>query len=235
MPEDKQPFCSKGNQYGIPYLKDPSELSEICPVRDVDLNTIHSFGRVVSAYDCPSQTGVFQRLFLFGLVVAKQPKRILELGFRFGGTSFVMLCALQDLGNNGKLVSLDPCPEPALDFSQFGDNFYLYRGTSPGDIKSAVQVLGGKIDLCHIDADHTYDSVLADLSAVKEYMNEDSYILMHDACWPDVKNAIQEFLERHPYEIVDCGLIDPFPNEEGWGGMHLLRVGPKATRKRGEC
>lgn len=92
-------------------------------------------------------------------------------------------------------------------------------------------MLGGKIDFCHIDGDHSYDSVLADLSAVKEYMACDSYILLHDACWLDVKNAIDEFLRTNPEEIVDCGLVDPFPNEEGLGGMRLLRVVPRKKQK----
>jgi hypothetical protein len=229
-PENREQASFIESPYGIPYLKDPPAMPEICPMRDVDLNTINnSFGRIASAYDCPSLTGVLQRLFIFGLIAAKRPQRILELGFRFGGTSFLMLSALQDVGNNGKLVALDPCPEPALDFSRFGDRFFLYKGASPYDVGPAVKELGGLIDFCHIDADHIYKAVMADLTAVMPYMNDDSYILLHDACWPDVKNAIRDFLALHPHEIVDCGLIDPFANPEGWSGMHLLRVPPKRT------
>ena len=231
MPKNDDSQGFREGQYGIPYLRDLPEMPGICPVRDANLNTIHSFGRVASAFDSPSQTGVLQRLFLFGLVVAKRPQRILEIGFRFGGTSFVMLSALQDAGNNGKLVALDPCPEPALDFSGFGDHFTLCRGTSPDDVKSAAQLLGGPIDLCHIDADHTYKAVMNDMKAVIGYMNDDSYILMHDACWPDVKNAIQDFLNQDSRGVIDCGLIDPFPNAEGWSGMHLLRVPPQNLKR----
>jgi predicted O-methyltransferase YrrM len=227
MTKGRESHNFEESRYGIPYLRSLAEMQDTSSMRGVDLNSIRSFGRVASAYDCPSQTGVFQRLFLFGLVVSRQPKRVLELGFRFGGTSFVIMCALKDAGNNGKLVALDPRPEPGLDFSEFGKDFFLYKGSSPQDVKSAVEVLGGKIDFCHIDADHAYEAVLTDLLTVKEYMEDDSYILLHDACWPDVKKAIHEFLERDP-DAVNCGMVDPYPNEEGWGGMHLLRLAGKS-------
>jgi len=76
----------------------------------VDLNTVASWGRVASACDSPSLTGWNQRQFLFGLVVARRPERVFEIGFRYGGTSLVILSALQDNGS-GRLVALDPDPE----------------------------------------------------------------------------------------------------------------------------
>ncbi len=221
--DDTRPAPAVSNRYGIPYLRDPTGLDGVCAVRDVDLNTIESFGRVARAYDSPSQTGVLQRPFLFGLVTARRPRRILELGFRYGATSLVMLCALEDVGGEGKLVALDPAPEPMLDFSRFGERFSLYQGSSPRDVVGAARELGGPVKLCHIDADHRVEAVSADLEAVRPHMAPESYVLLYDGCWPDVARAIRAFVKRHARDVVDCGLIDPFANDEGWSRMHRLR------------
>ena len=52
-----------------------------------------------------------------------------------------------------------------------------------GDSKVVVPVLFqaiGKVDLCFIDSDHKYESVMTDYSNCK---NNTSLILLHDTCW----------------------------------------------------
>jgi hypothetical protein len=214
------------NASALPLLRPTDQLQGIYTLTGVDLGDLDSFGRVLTAYDCPSQTGVFERLFMFALVTAKQPARVLEIGFRFGGTSFLMLSALEDVGGTGRLVALDPAPEPALDFSRFGDRFQLVRGSSPGDVPAAVAALGGSVELCHIDGDHSYAPVLADLEAVLPHMAPDSYALLHDAMWPAVRRATDDFLAAHRGQVIDCGFVSPWTNAEGWGGVRMLRFAP---------
>jgi hypothetical protein len=212
-------------------LRPLSELPGIFSMPDVDLGSLDSFGRVLAAYDCPSQTGVFERLFIFALVAAKKPQRVFEIGFRFGGSSFLMMSALEDVGEGGRLVALDPKPEPALDFSRFGDRFELVRGSSPEDVPGAVARLGGPVDLCHVDGNHDYEPVLADLEAVYRHLAPDAYLLLHDAYWPDVRRAADQFLRRHPRTLVDCGFVVPWPNAEGWGGVRMLRRPAEPARR----
>lgn len=207
----------------LPFLRQREGLEGVSVMPPVDFSSIHSFGRIISAYESPSQTSIAERVFTFGLVFARQPARVLEIGFKFGGTSFLMLCALADAGG-GRLVALDPNPEPALDFSSFGDRFQLVRGRSPEDLPAAIAALGGPADLCHLDANHGYEPVLADLEALLPHMAAESYILLHDAMWPEVRQAVDRFLGRHSPDVVDCGVIAPSSNALGYAGLRLLRI-----------
>jgi predicted O-methyltransferase YrrM len=210
----------------LPFLRPAEELKELMFLPPVDLNRIDRFPRVLSAYYAPSQMSVGEALFLYGLVMAQEPARVLEIGFRYGGSSFVMLCALADLGQ-GRLVSIDPAPEPALDFSRFGDRFQLIRDRSPAAVPVAVAALGGPIDLCLVDGDHGYEAATADLEGVLPHLASDSYLLLHDPVSAGVKQACEEFLGRHT-EVIDCGLVARRTSAENWSGLRMLRVLRKA-------
>lgn len=211
------------HQSRLPFLKSKASKLGISTTSEYDLNSIDSWGRILSVYDAPSQTDHRERLFTYGLVFGRRPERVLEIGFRFGGSSFLILCALEDAGR-GKLVALDPQPEAVLDFSRFGDRFTLIRGRSPEDVPGAVAALGGPVDFCFLDGNHSYSAVLADLEAIDAHMADESYILMHDAAYPDVQRATNEFLAVRPGRVIDCGLVCPWITNEGWGGLRLLRV-----------
>jgi predicted O-methyltransferase YrrM len=187
-----------------------------------ELESIDSWGRILAAYDAPSLTSHAERVFTYGLILAKRPERVLEIGFRYGGSSFLMLCALQD-AERGRLVSIDPHPDPVVDFARFGDRFTLIRGASPLEVPKAVQTLGGPVDLCFVDGDHSYAAVLADLFAIEPHMANDSYALLHDASFPDVQRATDEFLNRHRNRVIDCGLVCPLTSADGWSGLRMLR------------
>ena len=206
----------------LPFNKAKAARLGISTTSLTDLNSLDTWGRVLSVYDAPSETTHGERLFVFGLLMARRPERVLEIGFRFGGTSFLMACALEDT-KHGRLVAIDPNPESVLDFSRFGDRFSLIRGKSPQDIARAVEVLGGPVDVCFLDGDHAYAAVLADLEAIGEHMADESYIIMHDPVQPDVQRATDEFLARHPQRVIDCGLVCPSTSPEKWSGLRLLR------------
>ena len=208
---------------GLPFLLPKAKALGIATTSAYDLNSLESWGRVLGVYDAPSETTHGERLFTFGLVMAKRPERVLEIGFRFGGNSFLMSCALEDVGR-GSLVALDPYPESVLDFTRFGDRFSLIRGRSPEDVPRAVAALGGRVDLCFLDGDHSYSAVRKDLEAIDRHMADESYILMHDATYPAVQRATDEFLAERAPRIVDCGLVCPSVTADGWSGLRLLRV-----------
>lgn len=207
----------------LPFITSKAAALGISMTSVYDLNSLETWGRIVSAYDAPAETTHGERLFIFGLVMAKRPERVLEIGFRFGGTSFLIACALEDLGR-GRLVSIDPDPQSVLDFSRFGDQFTLIRGHSPRDVPRAVAVLGGPIEFCFLDGDHAYGSVLADLESIEPHMADESYILMHDPMQPEVQRATEDFLSRQAGRVVDCGLVCPFTSDTKWSGLRLLRV-----------
>lgn len=208
---------------GLPFIVSEAERRGLPTSSAYDLNSIDSWGRVLSAFDAPSESTHGERLFTYGLILANRPERVLEIGFRFGGSSFFMCCALLDSGR-GKLVSIDPHPESVLDFSRFGDRFVLIHGSSPGAVPSAIDALGGLVNLCFIDGNHSYEAVCADLLAVDTYMAENSYILLHDPAYPDVKRATDEYVAQRPGRVIDCGLVCPWTSSDHWSGLRLLRI-----------
>jgi hypothetical protein len=225
--------------HGLPFIESEASRHGVVRTTEFDLNSIDSWGRILGAYDAPSQTTHSERLFTYGLIMAKRPERVLEIGFRFGGNSFLMLCALEDVGH-GKLVAIDPEPAPVLDFSRFGDRFTLIRGRSPEDVPRAIDALGGTVDFCFVDGDHTAPSVRADLEAIIPHMAKESYVLLHDATRPSVHRATQAFLSTRSGRVIDCGLVCPWASDDKWSGLRLLRVvqpddpsgGTAAARRR---
>lgn len=189
----------------------------------LDLHGLDSYPRVVAAYFAPSLSRIEERLFVFGFLIARRPERVLEIGFRYGGMAYVILNAMEDSGQ-GRLVSVDPAPQPALDFGSLNRRFTLVRGPSPDALPRACELLGGPIDICFIDGDHAEAAVTADLDGVLPLMANDSYILLHDPYRPDVSRATEMFLARHGPRVLDCGYPCPLKGDEDWSGLRLLRV-----------
>ncbi|HQU44772.1 MAG TPA: class I SAM-dependent methyltransferase, partial [Pirellulales bacterium] len=166
-----------------------------------------------------------EQLLLYSLVYALRPKRVLEIGFAAGGSSRTMLAALLPMDHAGqRLVSIDPRPEAVPPWT--GDpRFRLVRESSPAAIPRAVELLGGAIDFCFIDADHSEEHVYADSCGVADSMAREGYVLYHDAFYPSVAAGIGRFL-RERSDFVDCGLVSrfrPINNPSPWGGLRLLR------------
>jgi len=165
-----------------------------------------------------------ERFLLYSLVRGLEPQRLLEIGFASGGSSRIMLAALDaNHGAEQRLVSIDPQPHAAPAWT--GDSrFTLLREPSPQAIPHAIEVLGGPVDFCFIDANHAESYVYADSCGAADVVAHDGYILYHDAFYPDVQRAVDRFLKDRG-DFVDCGLISRFRSKAPtpWGGFRLLR------------
>jgi hypothetical protein len=89
---------------------------------------------------------------------------------------------------------------------------------------------GAPFDFAFIDGNHTFEFVKRDIAAVLPLMADASYLLFHDANYPDVKRAIDESVAECS-ELTDCGLVSVEPTifQEGdkvttWAGLRLLRL-----------
>ncbi|MGH7137569.1 MAG: class I SAM-dependent methyltransferase [Pirellulales bacterium] len=166
-----------------------------------------------------------EQLLLYSLIYALEPKRVLEIGFAAGGSSRIILAAICATSRTGqRLVSIDPQPTTVPEWTT-DPRFELVRDTSPQAIPHAVELLGGAIDFCLIDADHSEASVYADSGAVAPHIASEGYVLYHDAYYPTVASAVDRFLDGHA-EFIDCGIIARFHSKKEpspWGGFRLLR------------
>lgn len=166
-----------------------------------------------------------EQLLLFSLVLALEPRRVLEIGFAAGGSARIMLAALNQIPQaDQRLVSIDPTPETVPSWTS-DPRFQLVRQPSPEGIGEAVALLRGKIEFCFIDGNHHEENVYADSCGVADNISDEGYVLYHDGFYPSVGRGIDRFLaERGDY--LDCGLISRFRARKDpgpWGGFRLLR------------
>jgi cephalosporin hydroxylase len=100
--------------------------------------------------------------------------------------------------------NLPELPGCAFDAGRY-PNFYFLHGSSstPAILETASLLLGGCIDFCLVDGDHSYDAVLADSNNVLRHMNRGGVMLFHDSRDASVMGAIDEFL-RLATNVRDC-------------------------------
>lgn len=174
-----------------------------------------------------------ERLLLYTLIYGLRPARYLEIGTLHGGSALIVTAALDARQAPGRLVCVDPKPQIAPEhWRQLEPRATLLQGFSPAILPQARKTMGGPFDFVLIDGDHTYEGVLRDASGVLPLAAEGAYLLFHDSFFPDVSQAIRDFVARHPDEIIDCGPLtrdvtveqDPQSGPIRWGGLRLLQV-----------
>jgi hypothetical protein len=81
-----------------------------------------------------------------------------------------------------------------------------------------------KYDFAFVDGDHSFDAVVNDLLRLRELLNSDAYVLLHDAFNAGISMAIQQGIKTFGY--WDCGRIGRVMNnlcgDKVYGGFHLL-------------
>ena len=164
---------------------------------------------------------------LYSLIVSLQPYNVLEVGVCDGGSSKIMVRAMDDI-NRGHLYSIDPEPRVTQDLLQsLSHRMTLKRGYSPQDVAELRSQAGTGFDFAFIDGDHTYDGVVRDIRGVLEYLADSAYLLFHDSHYSEVREAIDTCVRENPEHFQDCGLICRTSVWEAdrsarWGGLRLL-------------
>lgn len=186
--------------------------------------------KVAVLRDSPILMTPSERLLLYALVHGLRPARCLEIGTFQGGSAAVCCAALDALGQ-GRLVCLDPDPAISPDVWRKirHRTVLLPRRSSVEALEEARRRAGGGFDFVLIDGSHHYPHVLEDLAAAAQFMRPGAFLLLHDAHFPDVAQAIEDALKLLP--LTDCGLLctercpgsAPGPKRV-WGGLRLLRL-----------
>jgi predicted O-methyltransferase YrrM len=172
-----------------------------------------------------------ERLVLYSLVLGLRPRRVLEIGTFKGGSTLIVAAALDDLGE-GRIVCVDPAPQiDPTDQQSLATRATILAEPSPEALPSARAAAGGPFDFALIDGDHTFEGVSRDLEGVLEVMADQARILLHDAHYFEVSEAIDAWLARHPGELTDAGLVSVEATPHGepvdgreifWGGLRLI-------------
>jgi hypothetical protein len=189
--------------------------------------------RVAALLAAPAELLLPERLLIYSLVRGLAPRRCLEIGAHFGGSTVVITAALDDIGA-GTLVSVDPAPAiPPEVWSGVSHRTTLLRGFSPACLLEARELAGGPFDFAFIDGDHTRAGVLADIRGVIDVVTPGAHLLFHDSHYWEVAEAIDEFLSEDGSRVADAGTLSTHSTPavtrsdgktERWGGLRMLRV-----------
>jgi predicted O-methyltransferase YrrM len=190
-----------------------------------------------------SQTCPQDRMCIYGLIFATQPKRVLEIGRARGGSTLLIASALRHVPGS-TFVSIDPNSmdehsiSPVLE-RKLSDKVTFIHGFSPQENGRALAAAKGKFDFVFIDGNHYYEACLADIHGVVPYLADDAVILFHDAFFAGVEDAIHDALETE-HRLVDCGMVSTVPyhgsahqsyrgRPQIFGGIRMLRFRPSAA------
>jgi predicted O-methyltransferase YrrM len=182
-----------------------------------------------------------QRLFLWSFIYGVCPKRYLEIGTAEGGSAMIVMSAIKALGfEDFQGICIDPKFDITSETKQaLANNFTFFEEISSLDVmKKAKTQVGGFFDVLLVDGDHTYDYALADIILAIPFVQPGGYILVDDAGYYQVRDAIQYAVER--FNLIDAGFMcrhitpykkhhviekdGPWQGEDPFmSGLHVLR------------
>jgi len=94
-----------------------------------------------------------------------------------------------------------------------------------GDSKEVIKKWDKEIAVLHIDGDHTYEAVKADVNNYIPYLKRNGIVIFddYDSCHPDVKKVVNELLNGGYFQII--GLVKETPGYGG-GSIALKKLNP---------
>ncbi|MFM8238094.1 MAG: class I SAM-dependent methyltransferase [Actinomycetota bacterium] len=132
------------------------------------------------------------------LLVAAEPRRVLEIGALRGDTTIALL---DQLGPSSELHVVDPDPQfdPSEHERRFAGRYVFHRATSHAVIPTLPTV-----DVALIDGDHNWYTVVNELRLLAERSTADAaplpLLVLHDVAWPYGRRDGYYAPERIPAE-----------------------------------
>lgn len=195
---------------------------------------------------------------LYDFILRERPRRCLELGFAHGAGSVYIAAALDEIGEGGRLVSVDnrsamnrrPSMREMLARSGLGahvEPVFEERSYTWWLMRQLRDRQEPGFDFCYLDGAHTWDVDGFAFLLLDRLMKPGGWVIFDDLDWslaedPDVKPGDlpeEERLARQVRLIWDL-LVVPHPNygllrEDGmWGYARKLREGEVAADRRVE-
>ena len=123
-----------------------------------------------------------QKEFLNGIVRKFKPKKIVEVGTRSGGSSIVMLNAIEDF-KDSKLYSIDINPAETVGecarkyFPDLIKNWTLFQGKIACEY---IEQIGNDIDMAFLDTSHREPGEILDFLMILPFLKENAIVAFHD-------------------------------------------------------
>ncbi len=133
----------------------------------------------------------FEQSFLCGLLKAKKPNKIVEVGVSAGGTTAVILNCLFMLKSSAKMYSIDFAKQyyknPKMETGFIAKNIQKVLKSNvqheilTGNVAPAfLEKIGKNIDLLILDTVHILPGELLDFLAIFPYLSPEAVVVLHD-------------------------------------------------------
>ena len=158
-----------------------SELREKIYFDKYGVNKYYEIKNKLLSTKC-SQMYSNQREFLNGIIRKFEPHKILEIGVKYGGSSIIILNAINDI-KYSKLYSIDLNSEKNIGecvfkyFPQFLKKWTLFKGNFASNF---MQKIGNNIDLAFFDTSHLEPGEILDFLIVLPFLKEGAVVIFHD-------------------------------------------------------
>lgn len=152
--------------------------------------------------DVPATAWTGHRGFAEWLVRKINPQVTVDLGTDWGFSAFSF-----SIPRIGKVYSIDNFTGDKFVGDKYGVEKYDYVMNKrkkllledhleiiQGDFTEVSKTWNNKIDILHIDGDHTYDAVKNDYEVWSKFLSDDGVILFHDTC-------VEEYNENSQYGV----------------------------------
>ena len=145
-----------------------------------------------------------QREFLNGIIRKFKPKKFLEIGVNNGGSSIVILNAIDDI-KNSYLYSIDLNKEEDVGncvkkyFPNFLKKWTLFTGNIATEY---IEKIGDNIDMVLLDTSHFEPGEILDFLIILPFLKENAIVIFHD-----IANQIAPSTTRNewaPYIIFNA-------------------------------
>ena len=190
------------------------------------------------------------RRAIYFLVMALQPRNVLEVGTHIGASTLYIAAALKQLGEGGRVTTVDIIdvndaaggPWKKLGMDRAPRDYACDLGLSNsiafrvGPCLEFMATAGQRFDLIFLDGDHSAPAVYQEVAAALPLLNEDGLILLHDyypgakALYPDRATIGGPFhaMERIRRECPAVAVLPlgelPWPTKQGLNVTSLALV-----------
>jgi predicted O-methyltransferase YrrM len=180
----------------IPMLSDVSKLLWSDPRQEIE--TLCPSSSETDPFDYIIGMAQEETAFLCGLLREKRPAKLLEVGVNKGGTTAVILKALDMLQAKARLISVDINPDVYAKellnrFPTLTDRWELKCGR---DVSAYLEEIGSDIDFCILDTAHYLPGEVLNFLCILPYLKIGATVIIHD--------QMVHFSTHHPF-IQQCG------------------------------
>ena len=167
------------NRQKINYRETP--FYNLIDLDKYEVNKYNEIKKTIIKAGC-SQMSNKEREFINGIIRKFKPKKILEVGVYHGGSSVIILNAIDDM-RESKFYSIEldsgdfvgDCVNKY--FPQFLKNWKLYKGNIATEY---MEIIGKEIDMVIIDTAHYEPGEIIDFLIVLPFLKEEAIVIFHD-------------------------------------------------------